>query len=195
MKRQLESLIILISVMSCLFITIPVNGSETLETKNNVAIEEIKHSSGIPGLRATFTVNASRDDIWNVLVDYDNFQKIFDGIDKIKVVSQDGTGAIVEFWIDAVIIDLNYVLRREYAEVGKRISWKRISGDLDEITGSWVISNGDKPDSYFVEYESYIDVGNFVITWIARLIAKRKARAMAVKLKSWIENLDHSSNQ
>ena len=87
------------------------------------------------------------------------------------------------------------MLRREYTEAGEKLSWKRVSGDLDEITGSWTISNGVKPDSYFVEYESYVDVGNFVITRIARFIAKRKARAMAEKLKTWIENLDHSSNQ
>ena len=178
--------------MSCLAVTMPASGNESGQDTTLVTVEEKTHASGMPGLRATFIVEASKDDIWNTLVDYANFREIFDGIDEIRVVSEDDSGAMVEFWIDAVIMDLTYLLRREYSSTRDKITWKRISGDLEEITGSWTISGRAGQGSYTVVYESYVDVGNFIITSVARFFAKRRAREMAVKLKAWIESKDQA---
>lgn len=192
MKRYSGLAKIFLLVMSCLAVNMPANGNESGQDTTLVTVEEKTHASGMPGLQVTFIVDASKDDIWNTLVDYANFQEIFDGIDEIKVVSEDVNGATVEFWIDAVIMDLTYLLRREYSPTRDKITWKRISGDLEEITGSWTISGRSGQDSYTVVYESYVDVGNFIITSVTRFFAKRRAREMAVKLKAWIESKDQA---
>lgn len=192
MKRYSGLAKIFLLVMSCLAVNMPANGNESGQDTTLVTVEEKTHASGMPGLQVTFIVDASKDDIWNTLVDYANFQEIFDGIDEIKVVSEDVNGATVEFWIDAVIMDLTYLLRREYSQTRDKITWKRISGDLEEITGSWTISGRSGQDSYTVVYESYVDVGNFIITSVTRFFAKRRAREMAVKLKAWIESKDQA---
>ena len=192
MKRYSGLAKILLLVMSCLAVNMPASGNESGQDTTLVTVEEKTHASGMPGLQVIFIVDASKDDIWNTLVDYANFQEIFDGIDEIKVVSEDVNGATVEFWIDAVIMDLTYLLRREYSPTRDKITWKRISGDLEEITGSWTISGRSGQDSYTVVYESYVDVGNFIITSVTRFFAKRRAREMAVKLKAWIESKDQA---
>jgi ribosome-associated toxin RatA of RatAB toxin-antitoxin module len=156
--------------------------------EGEIIVEMVTHSSGMPGLRASFIVTASRETIWDVLTDYTNYRKIFDGIDKMAVIEQDDKGATLEFWIDAVVIELHYVLRRKYVIEGEELSWKRLSGDLEEITGRWLIQNTNKNNVYIIVFESYVDVGNFIITSIARFIAVRKAKSMAQKLRSWIES-------
>ena len=156
--------------------------------EGEIIVEMVKHSTGIPGLRASFIVTASREAIWDVLTDYTDFRKIFDGIDKMAVIEQDDMGATLEFWIDAVVTELHYVLRRKYVIEAEEISWKRLSGDLEEITGRWLIQNTNKNNVYIIVYESYVDLGNFIITSIARFIAVRKAKSMAQKLRSWIES-------
>lgn len=155
--------------------------------EGEVLIEGVKHSTGIPGLRATFVIHSTREAIWYALTDYVNFVKIFDGIDKIDVKNQDETGVTIEFWIDTLITDSNYVLRRTYDRPGRELSWKRVSGDLKDIRGRWLIEDTDKENFYIVKYESYIDVGNYPITAIVRFFAMNKAKSMAIRLRKWIE--------
>ena len=119
--------------------------------------------------------------------DYDNFIRIFDGIDKLQVLEENQNGAHVEFWIDAVLKKLHYVLYRKYSVEGERIDWHRESGDLKSIQGTWRIEETTLPTKKLIVYESYVDIGYSVITWAIRLGAKSKARKMAYRLRKWLE--------
>ena len=152
-----------------------------------VIIEAVENSAGIPGVRALFVVTAPRQKIWQTLQDYDNFPRIFNGIDKLQVLEENQNGAHVEFWIDAVVKKLHYVLYRKYSVEGVRLDWKRESGDLKSIQGSWRIEETTMPNKKLVIYESYVDIGYSVITWAIRLGAKSKARKMAHRLRQWLE--------
>jgi len=153
----------------------------------DVKVESIKNSLGIPGVRVLFVVSASRQKIWRALIDYDNFTKIFAGIDKLQVLEEDQKGALVEFWIDAVIKNLHYVLSRKYTQEGVLIEWNRVSGDLKLIQGSWRIEQTAVPNKKLLIYESYVDIGYSVVTWAIRQGAKMKARKMAYRLREWLE--------
>src|SRR5438552_750730 len=67
-----------------------------------VVVEKVQHPDGFSGLRGSFTVAASRQRIWAVLVDYVNFPKFFPDIQKMHVLVQDQHGAQVEYWINAI---------------------------------------------------------------------------------------------
>ena len=88
-----------------------------------VIVEAVSDSNNIPGVRAIFVIFATREEIWKVLVDYDHFPQIFDGINKIEVIKEDENGAIVEFWINAVIKKVHYVLERKYVKPGYKLIW------------------------------------------------------------------------
>ncbi len=152
-----------------------------------ILVESVEDANAVPGVRALFVVRATTADIWATLLDYENFPRIFDGIDAMKVLNSDENGALVEFWADAVVRKLHYVLYRDYAEPERRLTWKRVSGDMQDIHGSWQILDTADPDKKLVVYESFVDIGFRVVTWAIRLGAKRKAEAMARRFCEWVE--------
>lgn len=156
--------------------------------RGEVLVEEVKTVSGVPGVRVLFVVKATREAIWSTLLDYDNFPKFFQGINDLKVLERNLDGAQVEFWIDAVLTDLHYILYRDYAEPKYRLTWQRIAGDLKTIQGSWEILDTDNADKKLLIYESYVDIGFSMITWAIRKGAKRKAATMGHRLRDWLEN-------
>jgi ribosome-associated toxin RatA of RatAB toxin-antitoxin module len=152
-----------------------------------VVVEKVQHPDGFSGLRGSFTVAASRERIWAVLVDYANFSKFFPDIQKMHVLAQDQHGAQVEYWINAILTHYHYVLYRRYDEPGRRLTWTRVAGDLKRIEGSWEIRDTPRPDVHMLVYESYVDIGGVIPTALVRLEATRKIREMGVRLRSWIE--------
>ena len=152
-----------------------------------VVVETVKHPDGFSGLRALFTVAASRQRIWAVLTDYANFLKIFPDIQKMRVLTQDQHGAQVEYWINAVVTHYHYVLYRRYDEPGRRLTWTQVAGDLKRIEGSWEIRDTPPSDAHMLVYESYVDIGGIIPTALARMEAMRKARQMSERLRNWIE--------
>ena len=156
-----------------------------------VIVESIDNPHGIAGVRAMFVVSASRESIWQMLVDYKHFQELFEGIDKIKVLKEDERGAQVEFWVDAVLTDLHYVLLRHYVDPRYRLTWKRVSGDLKTIEGSWEILDTPYPGVKLLIYDSYVDIGAELATSLIRLGAKRKAGHMGYRLRTWLEKQNY----
>ena len=152
-----------------------------------VVVVDKENRAGIPGIQAKFVVSASIDRIWEVLLDYEHFPEIFKGIKKMSVLHENHSGAIIEFWIDAVLAELHYILHRHYEIPRKRITWERISGDLQVIEGSWEIRDTAKNEEKLVIYESYVKVGGPVPTKLIRWGAKRRAREMGKRLRQWIE--------
>ena len=155
--------------------------------QGEVIVEEVETASGIPGVRATFLVKASREDIWTTLLDYNNFPNLFEGIDRMQVLEEDQHGARIEFWVDAVLTDLHYILYRNYVEPGYRLTWRRVSGDLKQIQGSWDILDTDNAERKILVYESYVDIGFSIVTWIIRQGAKDRAEKMGHRLRDWLE--------
>jgi uncharacterized membrane protein len=156
-----------------------------------VVVEAVQKSDGLLGVRATFAVAAAREQIWAVLLDYENFPQMFRGIEKIKVQEQHASGAQVEFWIDAVLKKYHYVLYRHYEQPGWRLTWQQIAGDLKRSEGSWDIRETPQSGVHVLIYESYVEVGGVVpLAWMQRG-ALRRARDMGERLRQWIERRPH----
>lgn len=152
-----------------------------------VIVDPIENDHGVRGVRASFMVKASREAIWSRLIDYPRFQETFEGIERMRVLKENDKGADVEFWVDAVLTKLHYVLHREYAEPGRRLTWKRISGDLDDIQGSWRILDTDEDSRKLLVYESYVAIGFAVANWAIQQGAMRKARKMGIRFRRHVE--------
>ena len=152
-----------------------------------VIVEPVQHPDGFSGLRASFTVAATRERIWAVLIDYANFPKLFPDIHKMRVLAQDQDGAQVEYWVNAVLTQYHYVLYRRYDEPGRRLTWTRLAGDLKRIEGSWEIRDTPRPDVHLLVYESYADIGGVIPKALVRMEAMRKLREMGLRLRSWME--------
>jgi hypothetical protein len=185
LRRIASALIALLSLTLAAPANAGIDWASILE--GEILVESATSENGLEGVRAVFAVTASRERIWEVLTDYENFKNVFPRIEEMIVLEEDGTGATIEFWGDALVTELHYVLRRSYVEPGYRLTWRRISGDLKRIEGSWRIVEGPEPGVYALVYESFVDVGFAIVTWIVRLGALNEARNMAARLRAWIE--------
>lgn len=153
----------------------------------DIIVNPVSDKKGIPGVRLFMTVKAARERIWGTLTDYENFSNIFEAIDKIKVHKQDDQGAHVEFWIDAVFTKYHYILYRHYEKPQERLRWKRVSGDLERIKGSWEIRDTPRPGTKLLIYESYVKVTTAIPEFLMRWEAIRRARAMGQRLREVLE--------
>ncbi|MCG6873941.1 MAG: SRPBCC family protein [Betaproteobacteria bacterium] len=162
-------------------------GWAALLDKRAIEVTEVSSLDGVPGVRAIFAVVASRERVWSTLVDYENFPKIFKGIDRMDVLEQDAHHAVVELWVEGEIDKLHYVLERRYDRPGHHLSWRRLSGDLERIEGGWEIRDTPRAGTVLLAYESYVEIGWFVPTPLYMWIAKRRTAEMMTAFRQWIE--------
>jgi ribosome-associated toxin RatA of RatAB toxin-antitoxin module len=150
----------------------------------------VQNRDGVPGVRAMFTVTASRERIWSVFVDYDNFPRFFPGIKDLKVLEQDEKSAKVAFYTPVAFMHYRYVLHRRYVEPGRRLTWTRLSGSFKSIDGSWEIRDTPHAGVSLVVYESFVNIGQLVPATLVQRGALRRARDMGLRLRAWIEKRD-----
>jgi uncharacterized protein YndB with AHSA1/START domain len=126
-------------------------------------------------VRAAVKVNATPETIWRVLTDCEHAANFIPGVKRCRRVQSgpDDAWEIVEqeakysWWMPAVTT----VIRAAY-ERPHRIDFKRISGDLKQEDGNWVLESG--PDgATIVEYELYVDPG----FWIPRVLLRHSLRS------------------
>ena len=155
--------------------------------QGKIIVEDATNMQGVHGLRAYFIVEASAERIWDVLTDYENFAEIFKGVDKITVLSENKHGAKVEFWVSLIIKKSHYVLHRKYEKPNELLTWKRASGDLKVIEGSWEIKTLPDSENVMLIYSSFVDIGGIIPTRLVRWHAKREVSNMAEQLRSWLD--------
>jgi hypothetical protein len=155
--------------------------------EGDMIVDIVKNLEGTPGVKLIMTVTASREQIWKTLIDYENFRDVFKNIEKIKVLEQNQQGAYVEFWIDAVLTKYHYVLYRHYETPLRRLTWRRVSGDLEKITGSWEIHDTPRPEAKLLIYQSYVQVETVLPKSWLRWGAIRQTRAMGRHLRKALE--------
>jgi hypothetical protein len=177
--------------MGMCLVPLRVDGAEVADwallSQGVVVIEDVRDATGLLGIRATFAVDASREQIWTVLTNYDSYAKIFPRVQRLRVLQKDERGATLEYWGDAVVSDLHYILRRTYVRPLHAITWRRTAGDLKRIEGSWRILDGPHAELSVVVYESFVDIGIPLVGTVFRPLAKTEIRKMAVRLRAWIE--------
>jgi hypothetical protein len=157
--------------------------------QEEILVEKIEDSLGLPGIRAMFTISASRDELWEMLTDYKNFPKIYGGIDSLSVLAEDEHSAKVEIFQTALVKKLRFVLQRNYVREGYRLTWERLSGDLKYIQGSWEIIDSPDHNTKLVIYTSFFKYGGLVPTRFARNWAIPEVRSMAENARIWVRQM------
>jgi hypothetical protein len=109
-------------------------------------LTDCEHAANfIPGVKRCRRVQSAPDDSW-------------------EIVEQE---AKYSWWMPAVTT----VVRAEYKRP-QRIDFKRISGDLKQEEGSWVLESAADAAT-IVEYELYVDPG----FWIPRVLLRHSLRS------------------
>ena len=148
----------------------------------SVDIAFVERSDGLPGVRAAFAVTGSRQKVWDALQDFSRFSEFFPRVTRVKVHEERDDGDVIELWIDAFITEINYVQDRRNEVVGERITWTRVSGDLERVEGGWTILNAPVNDKAIVIYETFVDIGFIPPSWL-RGVVEDEARSMGRRLQ------------
>lgn len=180
--------VILLSI-SQLSIANPANVDWQKLFDGDMMIETLNNKEKTSGIKLMMTIEASKENIWKTLTDYEHFSHVFKGIDKMKVLEEDDKGAYVEFWIDAVITKYHYILYRHYEKPLRHLTWKQVSGDMNSIEGSWEIHNTPRSGVQLLIYTSYVQFASVVPKPLLRWGAIRKVRAMGRRLRDTLEAL------
>jgi hypothetical protein len=143
-------------------------------------------------VRADVRINASPEAIWSVLTDCDHAASFIPGVKRCRRVqaAPDDSWEIIEqearySWLMPAVTS---VVRVDYKRP-QRIDFKRVSGDLKDETGDWVLlperAAADPPagasqsatesagDATVVEYELNVDPG----FWIPRVLLRHSLRS------------------
>jgi ribosome-associated toxin RatA of RatAB toxin-antitoxin module len=126
-------------------------------------------------VRAAVLIKADPEAVWRVMTDCAQALQFVPGLRKCRVVqaAPDGTWADIEqevrySWLLPVV---HYVFHAQY-DRPHRIDFHRISGDLKQQQGTWILSPAPASGATLVEYEVYVESG----FWIPQFLVTRSLR-------------------
>lgn len=133
-------------------------------------------------------INAPREAIWDILVDYENAPEIFKNLSLCRVVGTEGDMKLVRQLVrPGGPVKFDYIVNlREHKP--RLIEWKRRSGSLEEVTGTWALEPSDKGDGTKVTYKIHLDGGILLPAWLLSTQVKGYLPTMLNALKDKVES-------
>ena len=126
-------------------------------------------------IRAAIRINASPEVIWGVMTDCAQARMYVPGLKRCRRIdgAPDGSWQDIEHEVrySWLLPTVRYVFRAQY-ERPHRIDFHRISGDLKEEEGSWLLDEISDGRGTVVEYEVYLDPG----FWIPQALVTHSLR-------------------
>jgi uncharacterized protein YndB with AHSA1/START domain len=128
-------------------------------------------------VNAAVRIKASPEVIWRVLTDCDHAASFIPGVKHCRRVESapDGSWDTIEqeskySWL---MPSVTTIVHADY-KPPKRIDFKRVSGDLKEEDGTWVLEKDEHApdDAMTVEYELHVDPG----FWVPRVLVRHSLR-------------------
>jgi uncharacterized protein YndB with AHSA1/START domain len=126
-------------------------------------------------IRAAVRIQATPDAVWNVMTDCRQTPSFVPGLKRCRRVdgAPDGRWEDIEHEVSYswLLPSVHYVLRAEY-DRPHRIDFRRVSGDLKEETGEWLLTRTADGTATVVEYQVYVDPG----FWIPQVLVTHSLR-------------------
>ncbi|HEY0339347.1 MAG TPA: SRPBCC family protein, partial [Steroidobacteraceae bacterium] len=128
-------------------------------------------------VNAAVRIKATRQIIWDVLTDCDHAASFIPGVKRCRRVqtAADGSWEIIEqeskySWLMPSVVT---VVHADYTR-HERIDFKKVSGDLKEQQGAWLVEKEEHSaaDTLTVEYELHVEPG----FWIPRVLVRHSLR-------------------
>jgi len=146
-------------------------GEVVVITNSNAA--DSAHPRG--WVRAAVRIRASPEAIWVVMTDCQQAPAYVPGLKRCRRIdgAPDGSWQDIEHEVRLswLLPTVRYVFHAQY-DRPRRIDFHRISGDLKEEEGTWLLSPTADGTATVVEYEVYVDPG----FWIPQALVARSLR-------------------
>jgi ribosome-associated toxin RatA of RatAB toxin-antitoxin module len=134
---------------------------------------------------AAIIINAPAELIWDLMTDCVHAPEFIPGLISCKVLENHGETEIIEHQVKFswLVPRLTYVFQAGY-EKYRRIDFKRISGGLKELEGSWVLEQIGDGRQTIVLYSVYLDPGFFLPQWLIRMFLQRDLPGLLLALRN-----------
>jgi hypothetical protein len=124
---------------------------------------------------AALLIRASPQAIWGVMTDCKQAPLFVPGLKRCSRIAGAADGSWEDFEQEVqyswFLPTVRYVLRAEY-ERPRRIHFRRISGDLKDEEGSWLLTPTRDGSATLVQYEVYVDPG----FWVPQVLVSHSLR-------------------
>lgn len=142
-------------------------------------------------VEAAILIDAAAEPIWRLINDCRQTPEFIPGLKSCRVLQQDGTGDLIEhrMQVSRLLPEVKYIFRAEYQR-NRRIDFKRMSGDLREFEGSWVLEGfeGGKRQTLVV-YSVFLDPGPLLPQWAVQLILREDLPGILLALRDRVSSL------
>ena len=126
-------------------------------------------------IRAAVRIRESPERIWSIVTDCRQALSFVPGLRQCRRLdgAADGSWQDVEHVVrySWLLPTIRYVFRCEY-DRPHRIDFRRVSGDLKEEEGTWLLTSTADGSATVVEYEVYLDPG----FWVPQALVNRSLR-------------------
>ena len=140
--------------------------------------------------REQTTINASVEQCFATLVDFESYPEWAGDLKQATVVSrdEDGRATVVEYRAAAMGRSTTYQLQYEYEGAPNRLGWELLSGDLErELDGNYALEPGAEPGTTEVVYELSVDLIVPIPGFVKRRAEARIIKTALSELKSRVE--------
>jgi hypothetical protein len=140
--------------------------------------------------REQITINASVDECFATLVDFEAYPEWASDLKQAKVVEadDDGRAVLVEYRAAAMGRSTTYRLKYDYTGAPHRLAWKLHSGDLErELDGQYILSDSATAGSTDIVYELAVDLIVPIPGFVKRRAEARIIKTALLELKARVE--------
>ncbi|MGH9138670.1 MAG: SRPBCC family protein [Acidimicrobiales bacterium] len=106
-------------------------------------------------------IEASVDELWDVLTDFDAYPTWARDLKQVEVLERDteGRGTVVRFRAAGMGRSTTYTLRYDYADAPHRLPWVLERGDImRRLDGAYRLEPGDTPGTTHVVYDLAVEL-------------------------------------
>jgi ribosome-associated toxin RatA of RatAB toxin-antitoxin module len=143
--------------------------------------------------QAAILIDSPVQRVWNVIIDCERAPKFMPDLKSCKFLQRSEDTAIIEqqVKVSRLLPKTTYIYRTIYQKF-RRIDFKRISGDLKDLEGSWVLESAGGGQQTIVVYSVFLDPGFFVPKWLVRQILRRNLPDVLLALRKWVSDSSNS---
>lgn len=160
------------------------------------APEDPQHPRGL--VQAAVRIAGSPEAIWKVLTDCQQALTYVPGLRGCRRIDSapDGSWADIEHVVHYswMLPTVRYVFRAEYQRP-HRIDFHRVSGDLKEEQGTWLLRPSQDGAATLVEYQVYIDPGFWIPQFLVHRSLRKDLPAALNGLRERVEAEDGHANR
>lgn len=158
--------------------------------KGEVIIREDQSSDGGGRkVQAAILIDSPVQRVWNVIIDCERAAEFMPDLKSCKFLQRGEDTAIIEQQVKVswLLPKTTYIYRSIYQKF-RRIDFKRISGDLKDLEGSWVFERAGGDQQTIVVYSVFLDPGFVVPKWLVRKLLRKNLPDVLLALRKWVSD-------